>query len=226
MTGNANPSGPARRGQGGPDERLHSRSAERNAEPIGALLGRVAPTSGRAVEIASGTGQHVHAFASICTDLDWQPTDIDPARLASIAAWTAGLPNVRPPIAFNAVSDAWPGPPTDLILLVNLLHLIPAHDAWNVVRTIAAGLAPGGTAVVYGPFLRDNGFASEADARFDSSLKAQDPAIGYKSVGQFRGWTSRAGLEIVEVAHMPANNLALVLRNSGNRGAPGEPPSV
>ncbi len=208
---------------GSPDERLSFPATERNTAPIGALLDRVAPASGRAVEIASGTGQHIHAFASSNPRLHWQPTDIDPSRFASISAWTRGLPNVSAPIVFDAASDDWPGAPADFILLVNLLHLIPADDARRVVVTIANGLASGGVAVVYGPFRRDHGFASEGDAQFDASLRARDPAIGYKSVADFSGWVSRAGLEISETLDMPANNLAFVLKGAPGRGAAAPP---
>ena len=42
----------------GTGARLHAPSAERNAGPIGDLLTRLAPERGRALELASGTGQH------------------------------------------------------------------------------------------------------------------------------------------------------------------------
>jgi tRNA G46 methylase TrmB len=46
------------------DERLFSPSAERNREPIAAVLRRCLPATGAVLEIASGTGEHVAWFAA------------------------------------------------------------------------------------------------------------------------------------------------------------------
>ena len=51
---------------------------ERNKEPILAILRRVLPENGLALEIASGTGQHVVYFARELPNLSWQPSDPDP----------------------------------------------------------------------------------------------------------------------------------------------------
>ena len=47
------------------------------------------PASGLVLEIASGTGEHAVSFRRTFPDLDWQPSDIHPDALASIAAWRA-----------------------------------------------------------------------------------------------------------------------------------------
>ena len=74
---------------------------------------------------------------------------------------------------------------------------------------IAAALAPGGTAFLYGPFLRDGQATSEGDARFHASLRAQDAAIGYKDLD----WIlARLSPLAVCVTEMPANNLMLIAR--------------
>jgi predicted O-methyltransferase YrrM len=77
--------------------RQHSPSAERNREPILAVLRAALPVTGRVLEIASGTGQHAIWFARAMPGLDWQPSDADASARDSIAAWTAheGLANVR-----------------------------------------------------------------------------------------------------------------------------------
>ena len=197
-------------GEGG---KLIAPSAERNLGPIRDLLVAIAPRKGRALELASGTGQQIVRYAQAFPGLDWQPTDLDPERLASIEAWrlAEGTENLRPPVALNAADPDWPERhgPADMILLVNLLHLISDAEAEAVLTGIARALAPGGTAFLYGPFLRDGTATSEGDARFHASLRAQDPAIGYKDLGWVRDRLAPLASSVTE---MPANNLMLIAR--------------
>jgi SAM-dependent methyltransferase len=199
--------------EGSDDPRISAPSALRNRDAIAAELRRLAPAAGRALEIASGTGEHVIRFAAATPGLDWQPTEPDAVRRASIAAWAedTALPNIRPPRALDA---AWPGwsaqhGPADLIVLVNLLHLISDGEAATVLDEVAAALAPGGVFTLYGPFLRDGAATSEGDAAFDAHLRAQDPAIGYKDVIDTCARLVAAGLRHLETVAMPANNLLL-----------------
>ncbi|PWK59352.1 DUF938 domain-containing protein [Roseicyclus mahoneyensis] len=196
------------------DARLSAPSALRNRDLIAAELVRLAPPRGRALEIASGTGEHVVVFAAAMPGLDWQPTDPDAARRASIAAWAqdAGLPNILPPRPLDAARPGWSDEhgPADLIVLVNLLHLISTPEAATVLTEAAAALAPAGIFALYGPFLRDGTATSEGDAAFDASLRAQDPAIGYKDVIWTCAQLVAAGLSHVETVAMPANNLLLI----------------
>ncbi len=208
-------SGAARHGDG----RVSAPSAERNAGPILDLLRRHAPASGTALEIASGTGQHIAAFAAALPGIDWTPTEADPDRFASIEAWRAAsrCPNLRLPRALDATSLPWPRELRgfDLILLVNLLHLISEAEAENILTGIASALAPGGRFLLYGPFRRDGRLTSDGDASFDARLKAQDPAIGYKDDRWVRDRAGVAGLHLHEVTDMPANNLAFLFRVVG-----------
>lgn len=96
---------------------------------------------------------------------------------------------------------------------MNLLHLIPERAAATLLAELGAALAPGGTACLYGPFLRDGLATSAGDAAFDASLRAQDPAIGYKDLAWVMGQLGKAGLSC-DVLPMPANNLLLVVRHS------------
>ena len=62
------------------DGKLFAPSAERNVDPLCDLLADIAPETGSALEIASGTGQHVVAYARRLPGLIWQPTEVDAAR--------------------------------------------------------------------------------------------------------------------------------------------------
>lgn len=52
------------------------------------------------LEVGSGTGEHAVHFAHHLPALRWQPSEADPAALASITDWVvhAALPNVLPPL--------------------------------------------------------------------------------------------------------------------------------
>ena len=199
---------------GGEDGPRRAPSAERNCAPIAEVLDRHAPRRGNALEIASGTGQHACAFAARYPDLAWQPTDADADNLTTIRAWAARAqcPNLRPPRLLDAARPGWAAawPPQDLILLVNLLHLISDTDARAVVTECARLLAPNGRVALYGPFRKDGQLVSDGDRRFDASLRAQDPEIGYKDIETVAQWVTGAGLRLVEQVAMPANNLMLI----------------
>ena len=198
----------------GDGAKLVAPAAVRNANAIGDLLAEVAPKSGHAMELASGTGQHITAFAAQFPDLHWQPTEVNAARRASIDAHVAeaGLSNLSPALPLDACAPGWGAAHVgqDLILLVNLLHLISTPEATRLIHEAATALAPGGRFVIYGPFMRGGELTSEGDAAFHASLTAQDPLIGYKDDFDVLDLLEAAGLEIVQVIEMPANNLALV----------------
>ena len=196
--------------------KLHAPSAARNADAICAMLLDHAPSNGSALEIASGTGQHVTTFAKAMPGLHWHPTEIDPSRRASIDAYGAemGLRNVAPAMALDATVPGWGSThgPCDLILLVNLLHLISSTETTTLISEAAAALAPGGTLILYGPFKRSGVLISEGDAKFDADLKSADPSIGYKDDLDIIAMLSKAGLKFDVTVAMPANNLAFVAR--------------
>lgn len=199
----------------GTDARRSAPSAERNLSPILDVLARIAPARGRALELASGTGQHVAAFAAALPGLDWQPSDGNTEALASIRAWVAasGLPNLAPPVVLDAGRPGWDRDHSgqDFVFVSNLLHLISATEAEAAVTGMVRALAPGGRAAIYGPFRRDGQLTSPGDEAFDARLRAQDPAIGYKCVTDVTLWAGAAGGRVAETVEMPANNLVLLL---------------
>lgn len=198
----------------GEGAKLIAPSAERNVRPLCDLLDQVAPRDGAALELASGTGQHVVEYAARLPGLHWQPSEIDPDRRASIDAHIAeaGLTNVAPAINLNAATPGWSADHAGkaLVVLVNLLHLISDDDARVVITEAAKALTPGGRFVVYGPFMRGGELTSEGDAAFHQSLVQQDSRIGYKDDFDVMDLMQSAGLDMAEVVEMPANNLALV----------------
>lgn len=201
------------------DARRFAPSAGRNQAAILEMLRRHAPAQGKALEIASGTGQHIRAFAEALPGLTWQPTDLAPENLPSIRAWGEGQPNLRPPVLMDAAQPGWAEThgPLDLIVTTNLMHLIPRPVMQAVMAEVACALAPAGLWMLYGPFRRDGGFASEGDAAFDARLRAQAPAIGYKSVAEVLTALQDVGLCAADPVEMPANNLVFLAQPANFR---------
>src|SRR5512138_1161905 len=87
-----------------------SPAADRNKEPILAVLATVLPEHGSALEIASGTGQHVCYFAERLPGIRWQPTEPDAPSCEVIAGRVleAGLTNVDAPLALDVHEQVWP----------------------------------------------------------------------------------------------------------------------
>lgn len=189
-------------------------SAARNQAPILTVLADVLPARGTALEIASGSGQHVAAFARAFPGLVWQPSDANPDTLPSIRAWAGDAENIRAPIVLNACVAGWADDLAgqDAICLTNLLHLISTPEAEELLTGVARALAPSGVFCLYGPFRRGGALVSAGDLAFDASLRAQDPEIGYKDIDWVRGVLRDAGLASRDPVEMPASNLMLIAR--------------
>ena len=200
------------------DGRLTAPSADRNVQAITALLKHHGPSKGQALEIASGTGQHIVSFAEAFPDVMWQPTEIEETRRESIAAWVAYAQstNVGSVARLDATPSGWSAQlhDFDLVIAVNLLHLISHSEAQILLQEAALALASEGRLIVYGPFLRDGETTSEGDRQFHASLAKVDPEIGYKDDFDVIDWIHDAGLELVDVVEMPANNLSFVAQKN------------
>jgi SAM-dependent methyltransferase len=196
--------------------RLFAASAERNATAIEDALRDHLPDRGRALEIASGTGQHIAQFAKRFGNIEWHPSDVSPERLVSIFSYVdeANLANLRAPISLDATEKGWSQAHQgfDVILLVNLLHLISEEEANTLIQEAAHALAQGGKLFLYGPFMRAGELTSEGDHSFHESLVNADPEIGYKDDFDTLDMLNEAWLEPVEIIEMPANNLIIIAR--------------
>jgi len=191
-----------------------SPAAERNKHPIHNVLRQVLPQRGTALEIASGTGQHIAWFAAGLPSWIWQPTDAQPAALAGIAALTTqqGLMNVQPPIELDVMSPNWL-PPTarfDLIYCANMLHIAPWAVCAALMRGSALHMADGGCLVTYGPYFEEGVATSPGNLLFDTSLQTQNPDWGIRRREDVEREADRAGLCLAQRHALPANNLLLV----------------
>ena len=200
---------------------LHSPAAERNLADIIDLVCSCLPTSGNALEIASGTGQHIAELAAAVPELVWQPSDIDETRLNSIASRSLSkqLPNLLPPIRLDVTDKFWSTlcPIQDFVLLVNLLHLVSESEVKAVISGISQCPVQGGRCVIYGPFMRNGVLTSSGDKAFHQSLIEADSDIGYKNDTWILDLFRQKKLQTVEILEMPANNLAFVFEKDDTK---------
>lgn len=196
------------------DPRRHSAAADRNKGPILTELLRRLPAQGRALEIASGTGQHVVHFAAALPGWQWQPSDADPGALASIEArrGDSALPNVSAPLALDLLGyePSWPAPPVDLVFAANLLHISPWATCEALFRGAARCLSPGGMLVTYGPYRVPGEALRAGNEAFDADLRQRNPAWGLRGVDEVQACAAALGFSLRERVAMPADNLLLV----------------
>ncbi len=189
-------------------------AALRNRKPIADVLVDWLPSTGLVLEIASGSGEHVIYFAERFPRLEWQPSDLHPDALASIAAWReeAGLLNVRAPLTIDAAGADWPIDRADAVLSINMVHISPWKSALGLLDGAARLLAPGAPLILYGPWLADDIQTVESNLAFDADLKRRDPEWGLRRVEEFADAADQRGLRLEATRAMPANNLMLLLR--------------
>lgn len=189
----------------------------RNRDPILAVLREALPERGIVLEIASGSGEHAVHFAGRLPQLVWQPTDPDPAALASIAAHraAAALPNLLPPVALDVHAPNWPVDKADAVVAINMIHISP----WTAAEALMAGaarvLAPSGVLFLYGPYKEAGVPTAPSNEAFDASLRTRNPLWGLRDLDEMIALAGRRGLHLVRRVAMPANNLSLVFHYRG-----------
>ena len=195
-----------------------SSAADRNKQPILDVLRQVLPERGTALEIASGTGQHVAWFAAGLPDWHWQPTDAAVTALPAIAAAVAqaGLLNVRAPLRLDVLSPRWPGQgppffrPFDAIYCANMLHIAPWATCGALMQGAARHLAAEGVLLTYGPYFEEDVATAPGNLAFHQSLRLRNAAWGIRRLNDVAQEAALAGLRLAARHEMPANNLLLV----------------
>ena len=122
-------------------------SADRNKDPILSVLkstlkdpvytSQTSTPSAHALELASGTGQHLAYFAPHFPGIKWRPSESDSSMVESITAYHMETSNMSPPwiVDVSTPPESWPDlkdveelPKFELIYNSNMVHISP----WNV----------------------------------------------------------------------------------------------
>jgi hypothetical protein len=192
------------------DPRREAPSVARNRAVILDALRPVLPPQGLLLEIASGTGEHCAYLAASLPALRFQPTEPEPEGRASIDAWCAGLPNVRPALSLDATAEDWPVACADAVLCINMAHIAPWVATLGLLRGAARVLPPGAPLVLYGPWIREGVETAPSNLDFDASLRERNPDWGLRRLEALAA--AAADFSAPQVIEMPANNVTLVLR--------------
>ncbi|CAL4106762.1 unnamed protein product, partial [Meganyctiphanes norvegica] len=206
------------------DSKLVLPAADRNKEPILEVLEKVIPAKfGKdsqlsALEIASGSGQHVIHFAQAFKNIVWQPTDYDAKYVNSIKVYITenNAQNIKEPLTVDvskALSE-WPGDlqhgSLDLIVNANMVHISPWCCTEGLFSAAGKLLKTGGTLFTYGPYAIHGQITPESNVRFDAGLKAQDSSWGLRDVDDLEKEGKKNGILLDAMFNMPANNKTLV----------------
>ena len=189
-------------------------SAQRNRDPILAVLRETLPAKGLVLEIASGSGEHAMHFAAALPGLSFQPSDPNAEARASIDAWAkeAALPNLLPALALDASTPGWPLARADAVICINMIHISPWAATQGLIAEAARLLPPGGPLYLYGPYRQSGVPLAPSNAAFDESLRSRDPRWGLRELDTVAALAAAAGFGPPEVTAMPANNLSVVFR--------------
>lgn len=191
----------------------YSPAADRNKRAILKALLNVLPAAGHALEIASGTGQHIAWFAQHLPQWQWQPTDAGNDGFADIAAYTACLSNVQAPCLLDVLKAPWTGVAStrfDAIYCANMIHISPWSTTTALMQGAVRQMTPQGVLITYGPYLERDVSTADGNLNFDASLRSQNPEWGIRHLEAVEQEAAQAGLKLVQRMAMPANNLLLV----------------
>ena len=193
-----------------------SPAAERNRDPILAVLQRHVAGGERVLKIGAGTGQHAVYFSAHLPVASWLATEL-PAHLPGLRARveSEGGANLLEPVALDVTDRPWEFEPVDLIFTANTAHIMPWANTPVLLEESARLLTSGGKLVIYGPFMYGGRHTAPSNEAFDRSLKLRDPDMSVRDAERLVKHAKAVGFELVEDAGMPANNRTLVFSMCG-----------
>lgn len=202
------------------DGRRFSPSTGRNKDAVRDAFLRHMSGEGRVLEIASGTGEHGAHITAVTSGLIWTYSDIDPASQASQAAWRAqaGHDRLQGPLTIDTTRTDWGeadrSAPWHAMFCANMIHIAPFAAGEGLIAGAGRLLADKGRLMLYGPFARA-GEIAPSNARFSEDLKRRDQSWGVRDLDlEIVPLAQAAGLSLVEVQAMPANNLSVVFEKT------------
>lgn len=202
------------------DGRRFSPSIGRNKDVVRDAYVHLMPTAGKTLEIASGTGEHGAHITAKAAALSWTYSDVDPASQASQNAWREHAEHDRlfGPLTVDTAMPHWgeaeDQAPWDAIFCANMVHIAPFKAAIGLIAGAGRLLRSKGRLMLYGPFARQGEIAA-SNARFSEDLKRRDSSWGVRDLDvDLLPLATKAGLNLVEVLEMPANNLSVVFERT------------
>lgn len=188
---------------------LYFPATQQNREAIWRVLGAFC-VSGRILEVASGSGEHLQFFRDQAPHIEWLGSDPVAEHRASIQAWN---PQAPAPLDLDVRVADWPiDSPLDGMVAINLLHIAPWSATLGLLAGAARHLKSGGWLYLYGAYVRLEVATAPSNLAFDQSLRAQNADWGVRQLEAVVSEAEKVGLRLEQVVEMPANNLSVILR--------------
>ncbi len=193
-------------------------AGNRNRDPILEVFQQKFPTvTGRVLEVASGSGMHIHYFAPHFQHLTFQPSDVNEDVFEHIQQLTqvTQVKNVQPPVKVDLTQPStWSGLSQgkfDVIFGINIFQVAPVSIADGFAKLATEYLAIDGALYIYGPFKLNGQYITPSNEEFDQTLLSyQVPEWGLKDVVDITSAFEQHGLRLQEKVNMPSNNFILV----------------
>ncbi|XP_035510821.1 methyltransferase-like 26 B [Morone saxatilis] len=202
---------------------LLSPQAERNWEDICSVLEDVLEDQSHrqlfALELGSGTGQHVIRFAQKLAFVTWQPSDIKEDYRDSIKAYIAAThaKNVLQPVHLDASEpwEQWAGLPRnscDLILTINLMQYSTFKTAQGIFNGAGQILRQNGHLITYGVYAINGTITPSCNEDLDAELRKQNPEWGLPDIDVLRQLAYGNGMRMERMIEMEDYYKCLVFR--------------
>ncbi|XP_010786619.1 UPF0585 protein C16orf13 homolog B [Notothenia coriiceps] len=176
---------------------LLSPLAERNWEDLCLVLEEVLDDQSHrqlfALELGSGTGQHVIRFAPKMPFVTWQPSDINEESRDSIKAYIAAThaKNVLQPVHLDASEpwEKWAGLSNnscDVVVAINLLQYSSFKTAQGVFNGAGKILRQNGLLITYGVYAINGIITPSCNEHLDAEIRQKNPEWGLPDIDVLR----------------------------------------
>uniref|UniRef100_A0A4W3KK38 Zgc:103625 n=1 Tax=Callorhinchus milii TaxID=7868 RepID=A0A4W3KK38_CALMI len=183
--------------------------AEKNKQAILEVLMDYMETVGEsfALELASGSGQHIVHFARAFPNVTWQPSDISQSAQESVAAYVAAtkVTNVKE-VVYIDVAEPWEEwanlqpKSCDLIVNINMLHFTPISK-WR--GAAQASLHHSHIFLcLRQPYAINGIISNETNAQLDRQLRQRNPDWGLPDMDVLRQLAYEKSLRLERMVEM------------------------
>ncbi|XP_026801887.2 methyltransferase-like 26 B [Pangasianodon hypophthalmus] len=202
---------------------LVSPAAERSQDALLSVLQDVLEDQAErelfALELGSGTGQHVVHFAQELNFITWQPSDITEDSRNSIRAYinATRVKSVLEPVFLDAREpwEKWAGLPQtscDIIMAINLLQYSGFSTAQGVFKGSGQILKQNGILMTYGPYAINGTIIPSCNEELDQKLREMNPEWGLPDIDVLRQLAFGNGLRLERMIEMQESNKCLIFR--------------
>uniref|UniRef100_A0A6I8QIU3 Methyltransferase-like 26 n=1 Tax=Xenopus tropicalis TaxID=8364 RepID=A0A6I8QIU3_XENTR len=197
---------------------LVAAAADRNKGPILEVLQQYVDPAApkvRALEVASGTGQHCAHFAQALPNLHLVPSELDPHSRQSISAYIShwSLSNVEQPRTLDSSKswETWGFSPNSLhlIICINMIHI--TEPSCTQV-SLFCPLLDSEFLFFIQPYSVNGILTPQSNVDFNISLKRRNPAWGIWDTSDLQNLATTCGMSLERMVDMPANNKCLIFR--------------